>query len=80
MLACVAPRLAGALGRCAIQAPAANPNRVPRRGMTDLEWPTATTNALWRTIVARLGKHPHVWWGVSNEPQYNFDGAQDAQV
>lgn len=49
-------------------------------GMTDLEWPTATTNALWRTIVAKLGKHPHVWWGVSNEPEYNFDGAQDAQV
>lgn len=48
--------------------------------MTDLEWPTATTNALWRTIVAKLGKHPHVWWGVSNEPEYNFDGAQDAQV
>lgn len=48
--------------------------------MTDLEWPTATTNALWRTVVAKLGKHPHVWWGVSNEPEYNFDGAQDAQV
>ncbi|KAI7843641.1 hypothetical protein COHA_002880 [Chlorella ohadii] len=49
-------------------------------GMTDLEWPTATTNAMWRTVVTRLGKHPHVWWGVSNEPEYNFDGAQDAQV
>lgn len=50
------------------------------RGMTDLEWPTATTNAMWRTVVTRLGKHPHVWWGVSNEPEYNFDGAQDVQV
>ncbi|PRW39381.1 Cation efflux system related [Chlorella sorokiniana] len=49
-------------------------------GATDLEWPTATTIALWRTVVTKLGKHPHVWWGVTNEPEYNFDGAQDAQV
>lgn len=27
-----------------------------------------------------MGHHPHVWFGVVNEPEYNFNGGQDAQV
>ncbi|EFN55972.1 hypothetical protein CHLNCDRAFT_145302 [Chlorella variabilis] len=49
-------------------------------GTTALNWPTAATNALWKQVVTAVGQHPHVWFGVANEPESNYDGAQDAQV
>lgn len=33
-----------------------------------------------RRLVRALGEFPWVWFGVSNEPESNFAGAQDAQV
>ncbi|EFN55668.1 hypothetical protein CHLNCDRAFT_133891 [Chlorella variabilis] len=48
-------------------------------GQTTLGWPTATTNARWQQVVSAVGHHPHVWFGVVNEPEYNFNGGQDAQ-
>lgn len=43
-------------------------------------WPTAQTREVWRALAARLVTQPHVLFGLVNEPEQNFDGAQDAAV
>jgi len=43
-------------------------------------WPTAQTNELLKVVTEAFLNAPHVMFGVSNEPEYNFDGSQDAQV
>jgi hypothetical protein len=43
-------------------------------------WPTAATNAILAQLATDFYASPHVLYGVSNEPENNFDGAQDAQV
>src|SRR5450759_4614025 len=43
-------------------------------------WPTAATNAILAQLAQDFYASPHVLYGVSNEPENNFDGAQDAQV
>jgi len=47
---------------------------------TSLGWPTAATNAEWATLAEVFKGEPKVLFGLVNEPQSNFDGAQDAQV
>jgi len=47
---------------------------------TSLGWPTAATNAEWATLAQVFKDEPRVLFGLVNEPQSNFDGAQDAQV
>ncbi len=47
---------------------------------TSLGWPTAATNAEWATLAEVFKDEPRVLFGLVNEPQSNFDGAQDAQV
>jgi len=43
-------------------------------------WPTSGTNDTWRAIAADFKDEPRVLFGLVNEPQSNFNGAQDAQV
>ncbi len=43
-------------------------------------WPTAATNAILAQLATDFYASAHVLYGVSNEPQNNFDGAQDAAV
>ena len=43
-------------------------------------WPTAATNAILAQLAQDFYASPHVLYGVSNEPENNFDGAQDALV
>ncbi len=43
-------------------------------------WPTAETTGVWEVVADALVDRPHVLFGLVNEPQSNFDGAQDAQV
>jgi endoglucanase len=43
-------------------------------------WPTVATNAILAQLAQDFYASPHVLYGVSNEPESNFDGAQDAQV
>ena len=43
-------------------------------------WPTAATNTILAQLAQDFYASSHVLYGVSNEPQNNFDGAQDAQV
>ncbi len=47
---------------------------------TSLGWPTASTTAAWRVLAAAFKDEPRVLFGLVNEPQSNFNGAQDAQV
>ena len=47
---------------------------------TNLGWPTADTAAAWRVLAAEFRDEPRVLFGLVNEPQSNFSGAQDAQV
>jgi len=47
---------------------------------TSLGWPTAATNLEWATLAETFKDEPRVLFGLVNEPQSNFDGAQDAQV
>ena len=56
--------------------------RAPRtcRGNNAQGWPTTVTQGYWKSLVTGLGKYPWVWFGCVNEPQANWDGAQDAQV
>lgn len=44
-----------------------------------LGWPTAATADWWRFIAARYKSRPHVFFGLLNEPQANYDGAWDAR-
>lgn len=43
-------------------------------------WPTAQTQAVWRALAQAFLGQSHVLFGLVNEPENNFDGAQDAQV
>jgi len=43
---------------------------------TSLGWPTAATNAEWATLAQVFKDEPRVLFGLVNEPQSNFDGAQ----
>jgi endoglucanase len=43
-------------------------------------WPTAATNAELAVLATTFKDSPRVMFGVSNEPQNNFDGAQNAQA
>ncbi|MBI4470931.1 MAG: cellulase family glycosylhydrolase [Acidobacteria bacterium] len=43
-------------------------------------WPTTATNQILDALATDFYNSPHVLFGVSNEPQANYDGAQDAQV
>lgn len=45
-----------------------------------LGWPTAQTRMELEALVGALGDKPHVLFGVSNEPQSNFDGMLDDEV
>lgn len=47
---------------------------------TALGWPTAATNLEWTRLAEAFQDQPRVLFGLCNEPQSNFDGAQDAQV
>jgi len=47
---------------------------------TALGWPTAATNLEWARLAEVFQDEPKVLYGLVNEPQSNFDGAQDAQV
>ncbi len=47
---------------------------------TDQGWPTQGTNAIWERLAETFAHDPQVIFGLVNEPQSNFDGAQDAQV
>ena len=43
-------------------------------------WPTIGTNMILAKLATDFYASPHVLYGISNEPQNNFDGAQDAQA
>lgn len=43
-------------------------------------WPTDATTAVWEVVADALVDRPHVMFGLVNEPESNFDGAQDQQV
>lgn len=47
---------------------------------TSLGWPTAATNQEWVKLADVFKNEPRVLYGIVNEPQANYDGAQDAQV
>jgi hypothetical protein len=47
---------------------------------TSVGWPTASTTAAWEVLAAEFRDEPRVLFGLVNEPQSNFSGAQDAQV
>jgi endoglucanase len=47
---------------------------------SDLGWPTQSTREEWKVLAQTFKDEPHVLFGVINEPQLNFDGAQDPQV
>jgi hypothetical protein len=47
---------------------------------TALGWPTPATNLEWARLAEVFKDQPGVLFGLVNEPQSNFDGAQDAQV
>jgi endoglucanase len=42
--------------------------------------PTAATREEWRVLATALKNQPRALFGICNEPEYNFDGAQDATV
>ncbi|MBI5542901.1 MAG: cellulase family glycosylhydrolase [Deltaproteobacteria bacterium] len=41
-------------------------------------WPTTATIDTWRLLAATFRDTPHVLYGLSNEPQANYNGSQDA--
>ena len=43
-------------------------------------WPTSGTSDTWRVLANAFKNEPRVLFGLVNEPQSNFDGAQDSQV
>lgn len=43
-------------------------------------WPTSSTADTWRVLAGAFKDEPRVLFGLVNEPQSNFGGAQDAQV
>ncbi|HWL92733.1 MAG TPA: cellulase family glycosylhydrolase [Phycisphaerae bacterium] len=44
------------------------------------EWPTPETDEVWRSLTELLVDDKKVLFGITNEPQENLDGAQDAEV
>jgi endoglucanase len=47
---------------------------------SDLGWPTDETTGVWEVVADALIDRPHVLFGLVNEPESNYDGAQDAEV
>lgn len=47
---------------------------------SELGWPTAETILVWQRLAEVFRDQPRVLYGLVNEPQYNFDGAQDEEV
>lgn len=45
---------------------------------TSVGWPSAETRAVWTQLATTFADRPHVLFGLVNEPEFNFDGAQDA--
>ena len=43
-------------------------------------WPTANTDQIWTTLATTFANTPQVLFGISNEPQNNYDGSEDSQV
>lgn len=43
-------------------------------------WPTDTTDKIWAQLATTFANVPQVMFGIANEPQSNYDGAEDAQV
>ena len=43
-------------------------------------WPTSGTSDAWRVLATAFKDEPRVLFGLVNEPQSNFNGAQDSQV
>ncbi|MFO0762269.1 MAG: cellulase family glycosylhydrolase [Byssovorax sp.] len=43
-------------------------------------WPTPATNDEWKLLAQTFKDEAHVMFGIINEPQNNFDGAEDPQV
>lgn len=43
-------------------------------------WPTDATNSILSSLATDFHDNPQVMYGVSNEPESNFDGALDPQV
>lgn len=43
-------------------------------------WPTATTIQAWQKLAATFAYTPNLIFGLVNEPQQNYDGAQDWDV
>ncbi|HOW51633.1 MAG TPA: cellulase family glycosylhydrolase [bacterium] len=48
--------------------------------VTDLGWPTAATNEVWKKLAETFAFAPHVLYGIINEPESNYDGSRDAEV
>ncbi len=46
--------------------------------LDSLGWPTDSTRDLWRLLAREFANDPKVLFGLVNEPEDNFDGAQDA--
>jgi endoglucanase len=47
---------------------------------TEEGWPSAGTREVWRELATTFADTPHVMFGLVNEPEYNFDGSEDAAV
>jgi len=47
---------------------------------SDMGWPTADTIPIWEALAERFAFDDHVLYGLCNEPEYNYDGALDADV
>jgi endoglucanase len=43
-------------------------------------WPTASTIPVWKKLTDVFRNDAHVMFGVSNEPEANYSGAQDSEV
>lgn len=48
--------------------------------VTSDEWPTAATNAELKKLATAFANDKLVLFGVTNEPEHNFDGTADTQV
>ncbi len=46
----------------------------------DMGWPTANTIEVWEKIAETFADTPHVMFGLVNEPEFNYNGNQDADV
>ncbi|HET6343279.1 MAG TPA: cellulase family glycosylhydrolase, partial [Myxococcota bacterium] len=48
--------------------------------LTNTGWPSANTNKILQKLVDTFHHTPYVLFGISNEPQGNYDGSLDSQV